>query len=380
LPLCFVENRGQVAPEVAYYVKGRNQTVFFTSQGVIFALRKGETRHAVKLAFVGSKPDVIPAGHDRREAVFSYFLGTDPENWTRGAPSYGRLVYQDLWPGIDLVYVAGRNQIKSTFVARPGADPSRIRIAYHGAERVFVDADGALHAETPAGEVVDEAPVAHQEVQGGRVAVPVRYRLDVERKPRHPTCSFVLGDFDPTKPLVLDPAYLVYCGYVGGPDQDAVVGVAVDGTGTAYLVGATQNDETTFPVRVGPGLKLQGYADIFVAKVNAQGTALLYCGYIGGPGFEEATGIAVDAKGNAYITGSAVQGYPLKNSPIPNPPSGTFVTKVNASGTDLAYSYGFIGGKYSTTGNAIAVDSSGNAYICGETLSDQMSFPVKVGE
>ena len=361
-------------------MKGREKTLFFRRDGITVSLRKGPHTHAIAFDFVGANPDVEPVGRKQQTAVFSYFLGQDPEKWTRGAPSYGELLYRDLWPGIDLACQAGVGRLKFTYVVHPGADPGRIRLKVRGAERVHLDDGGALHAVTPVGELVDERPVAWQEQSCGRADVAVDHVLETGGK--EPMVRFEVGDRDPMRPLFLDPAFLVYCGYIGGEHGEVISGVAVDAGGYLYVAGGTKSDETTFPVKVGPGLKYQGNGDVFVAKAKPDGTGLVYCGYIGSNNsrtWETANGIAVDARGNVYLTGQAGTGYPLKVGPkLNNATFGAFVTKLNASGTDLVYS-GYISGEKGSTSRGIAVDAMGNAYIAGETLSDEKTFPVKVG-
>ncbi|MGH8564743.1 MAG: SBBP repeat-containing protein [Gammaproteobacteria bacterium] len=183
---------------------------------------------------------------------------------------------------------------------------------------------------------------------------------------------------------------LVYAGYIGGDGDDGGRGIAVDKRGNAYVTGAAGSTEASFPVKVGPDLTFSAFDDTFVAKVHASGTALVYAGYIGGDGFDEGFGIAVDKKGNAYVTGetrSTEATFPVKGGPDltfngdagdPGGGGDAFVAKVNASGTALVYA-GYIGGNSDDLGFGIAVDKKGNAYVTGLTSSTEASFPVKGG-
>src|SRR6185369_14480266 len=159
---------------------------------------------------------------------------------------------------------------------------------------------------------------------------------------------------------------LVYCGYIGGSTIDFGTGIAVDSGGNAYVTGTTRSTEASFPVTVGPDLTSNGSNDVFVAKVNAGGTALVYCGYIGGSDSDDAFGIAVDSTGNAYVTGIARSGMGLPVTVAPdltfNGNGDAFVAKVNAGGTALVYC-GYIGGSDGDVGIGIAVDNAGNAYV-----------------
>jgi beta-propeller repeat-containing protein len=235
--------------------------------------------------------------------------------------------------------------------------------------------------------------VAYQEVRGKRVEVTTDYALEPKAEAGSHAYGFKLGGYDRSRPLVLDPAVLVYAGYIGGDDGDGGFGIAVDKKGNAYVTGETLSTEASFPVTVGPDLTFNGgFVDAFVAKVNASGTALVYAGYIGGDNFDFGSGIAVDKKGNAYVTGqtsSAEATFPVTVGPDLTFNSGfdpvaggalrdAFVAKVNASGTALVYA-GYIGGDNFDVGNGIAVDKKGNAYVTGFTDSTEATFPATVG-
>ena len=185
LPLYFIENQGQVHEDVAYYVKGADKTLYFTQKGVTFALtgKEGEKekRWVVKLEFVGAHKNVKPKGEDKQKAVFSYFKGK-PKDWKTGCPTYRKLVYENLWPGIDLVYSGTVNQLKYEFLVKPGADPKQIRLAYRGASDVLVKETGELMVKTPVGGFEDEKPYAYQEMGSKRIEVPITYTLEKENK------------------------------------------------------------------------------------------------------------------------------------------------------------------------------------------------------
>jgi len=426
LPLYFVENQGQMDERVAYYIQGSDKMIYFTPEGVTFALTASLTQTAatagahtaalrpvafrsgretpperqrwvVKLDFVGANPDVRPVGEEQQEAVISYFEG-QPDEWRTGLPTYSRLVYRDLWPGIDLAYYGTVDRLKYEFIVHPGADPGQIRLAYRGATGVAVNAAGQLEVETPIGGFADDSPVAYQEIDGQRVDVPVEYALHpFDPLPVYSRAesddstlyTFQIGPYDRSHPLVLDPVVLVYCGYIGGSGPDEGSGIAVDGAGNVYVVGATWSSEAWgFPVTVGPDLTYNGDydKDAFVAKVQADGTALAYCGYIGGSDYDWGEGIAVDGAGNAYVVGyttsTEAEGFPVTVGPdltYNGDEYDAFVAKVNAAGTALVYA-GYIGGSAWDYSYGIAVDGAGNAYVVGYTESSEAGgFPVTVG-
>src|SRR6266540_3938513 len=177
---------------------------------------------------------------------------------------------------------------------------------------------------------------------------------------------------------------LVYAGYIGGSGEDGGTGIAVDGTGNAYVTGQTVSTEASFPVSVGPDLTYNGANDAFVAKVNASGAALAYAGYIGGSSDDLGAGIAVDVAGNAYVTGrtsSTEATFPVLVGPdltFNGGPTAAFVAKVNAAGAALVYAASIGGGDHDFA-HSIAVDGAGNSYVAGETLAPEATFPVLVG-
>jgi hypothetical protein len=389
MPLVFSANEGQVDARAGYYVAGRDRTVFFRPGGISIALSgrpspekgpreagardKDVRRWTVELEFVGADASVRPAGEDRSRAVLSFFKG-DPENWRTGIPTYSRLAYRNLWPGIDLVYSGGSDRLKYELVVRPGAEPDAIKLRYKGATRVILRGDGRVEVGTPVGSFEDDIPVAYQEKAGRRTAVPAAFVLDGT------TCRFELGEYDPALPLIIDPAILIYAGYIGGAADDRGLAIARDGEGNVYITGATES--VSFPVAVGPDLSFNSVIqapDAFVAKVNAAGTELLYCGYIGGSMADAGTGIAVDGAGNAYVAGwTQSLNFPATVGPGLTYHGGNsqfsegFVAKVDPSGTELVYS-GFIGGTADDEAAGIAVDGSGNAYVTGWTESIDLS-------
>ncbi len=401
LPLYFIENRGQTDARVSYYLQAADKSIYFGAEGVTFVLTapsaalasrppypaRGEaaqqprTRHALTLEFRGAEA-VAPEGLDRSEAIVSYFTGR-PADWHRGLATYRGLSYRELWSGIDLDYRGARSELKYTFQIAPGADPGQIQLAYRGADAVSLTDSGGLTLTTPVGSLHDGAPIAWQDIEGERIPVAARFTLRSEGEDH--VLGFALGDYDRSHPLTLDPAFVVYAGFIGGTGIDYGTGIAVDSSGSAYVVGYTDSGSVGFSLAVGPDLTYNGGAhDAFVAKVKADGTGLLYLGYIGGSGDDRATGIAVDGGGNAYVVGytdSAEASFPAAGGPDLTYNGGTsdaFIAKVNAAGNTLIHA-GYIGGGGEDTGLGIAVDTSGNAYVTGYTTSTETSFPESGG-
>jgi len=374
LPLLFVENRGQLDGAVRFSVPGSGRTLFFARDGITVALEGDGQRWALKLDFVDANPDVILRGDERQQAVFSYFKGNDPAKWKTGCPTYSEIAYENLWPGIDLVYRGEVNRLKHEFVVAPGADPQRIRFGVRGATVVRLAAKGDLVLETPLGSFEDARPIAYQERDGVRTDVAAAFALDGTR------VTFALGAFDPTLPLVLDPETIVYSGFLGGSSWEWGQGIAVDLSGATYVSGNTNSSD--FPIAGGWDPTYNGNGDVLVAKVDAAGTALVYSGFLGGSSFESGHGIAVDLSGAAYVTGfTQSTDFPCVGPLDPTYNGGNydgFIAKLDPTGSTLVYS-GYFGGNTSPVstggewGNGIAVDASGAAYVAGWTES--LDFP-----
>jgi hypothetical protein len=371
----FIENQGQLDQRVSHYLQGRKKTLYFTPGGVTLALTgamptaDAVERWVVKLDFVGGS--ARPVGQAQTETVVSYFLGPR-DRWHTGLPTYAWLVYPDLWPGIDLVYTVQDNQLKYHFSIQPGADPAHIRLAYRGATSVRLSATGQLEVSTPAGSFHDAAPYAYQVINGRHVPVTAAYTLATPTADGSYEYSFQLGAYDPTRPLVLDPAYILYAGFIGGSQRDNGYSVAVDADGYAYVTGETHSI-ADFPAVIGPDLVHNGgpyNGDAFIAKVKSDGTGLVYAGFIGGSGEDYGYGVAVDADGYAYVTGqTASDNFPATPGaydPTYNGGWDAFVAKVEADGTGLVYAT-YIGDVLVPTatesGEDVAVDWDGQAYV-----------------
>jgi Beta-propeller repeat len=403
-PATFVENVGQIPGSAAFYVPGADKQVLLGRNGVTFVLDGRRATPSplrsvslpstsalpavVRLEFVGARADVAPVGEAVTGTAFSYFRG-DAAQWKTGLRSFARVIYPDLWPGIDLVYRGTREGIKYSFVVRPGADPARIRLAYAGADSIAIDDAGGLAVATSGGDFGDAAPASFQGSGESTTSVATAFVLRTRQADRT-EFGFELGAYDASRELVIDPAVNVIVGFLGAGGTDELNAVAVDTSGNIYVAGDTLSTSalSTGGV-VQPALK--GATDAFVAKLSPAG-AVLYVTYLGGSNDDVANGVAADGAGNAYVTGYTHSAdFPTDGTPgdghfsrvhsADNGGSDVFVTKLNANGTALVYS-GFLGGSNDDVGHAIALDSSGAAYVTGETNSTTCTssdFPVTVG-
>jgi hypothetical protein len=399
LPLRFEANRGQTDERVRFVSRGRGYTLFLTSTETVLSLispqspQRPQRRDApvssalsagsavnIRLQLIGANPNAEVVARDELPGKSNYFIGNDPSKWRTNVPNYAKVEYRQVYPGVDLVYYGNGRQLEHDFVVAPGADPRVIRLGIQGADKLEVDAAGDLVLHAGGGAVRLRKPVVYQEVGGVRQEVSGAYvvRPSLQSEIRNPKSAigFEIAAYDPTRPLVIDPV-LVYSTYLGGSGDDYGHGIAVDAAGNAYVIGSTGvfgNFPTVGPLQSTIG----GGRDVFVAKLNAAGSALLYSTYLGGSDWDEGSAIAVDSAGNAYVTGSTVSG----NFPTASPPLEAafsvyrayhaFVAKLNASGSALLYST-YLGGNVADYGNGIAVDSAGNAYVVGETAST--NFP-----
>ncbi|MEG4916046.1 DUF7948 domain-containing protein, partial [Microcoleus sp. B7-D4] len=376
IPLSFIANAGQTDPNVKFQVKGAGHSIFFTPNEISFVAfqppnepgKQATNSSVVRSSLANSNPNPTISGLEQLPGVANFLLGEDSSQWQTNVPTFNGVVYQNVYQGIDRVFKGTEGQLKSEFLVAPFADPSQIKMNYSGVNDIRLRDDGALILETPLGELIDNAPIVYQDINGQRVNVPAAYNLLGNNQ-----VNFSLGYFDPTQPLVIDPV-LAYSTYLGG-SGDGISGngndyanrITVDSTGAAYIIGTTFNNFTTTPgaYQTTPA----GNADFLVTKINPEGTALVYSTYIGGIGNEYGFGIAADSQGNTYLTGQVDPGYPITPGAFqPTAPNYTAgVTKLNAAGNALVYST-FLGTSTSgALGNGIAVDSSGNAYVTGPT-------------
>jgi len=323
----------------------------------------------IKADYVGSNPTPRVVGEGLLEYKCNYFLGNDPAKWRTNVPNYSAVVYEDIYPGIDLKYYGNGKQMEYDFIVSPGTDPSQIMVQYEGAKSLSVDAAGRLVVETDWGEVVEQRPVVYQLSGSNRVSLAGEYVLKGDK-----AFGFELGSgYDRNLPVVIDPV-LEYSTYLGGNHWDYGSGIAVDTSGAAYVTGWT--DSPDFPTE-NPYQTNQGGDDVFVTKLSNSGSSLVYSTYLGGNDRDQGNGIAVDDSGAAYVTGYTYS----TDFPTVNPyqtdqdTSDVFVVKLSSAGNSLIYST-YLGGSGNDYGwGGIAVDSSGAAYVTGYTESTD--FPTE---
>jgi VCBS repeat-containing protein len=327
------------------------------------------------------------SGQDELPGKVNYFIGNDPKKWRANVPTYAKVAYRDVYPGIDLVYYGNQDgELEYDFIVAPGADANAIALDV-GAGLVpaqgrpqgsplRIDRDGDLVISAKGGEIRFHKPEIYQPGEGSSLVtrhsslVQGGFVLSARNR-----IHFAVGPYDHSKPLVIDPE-LVYSTYLGADNgTDRANGIAVDSSGNAYVTGMTVSDN--FPT-VNPFQATNKSPDgtVFVTKFNATGTALVYSTYLGGSGGDAGEAIAVDSAGSAYVTGWTCSSdfptaLPLQASLKGN--CDPFVTKFNPAGAGLVYSTYLGGSSGNDRATGIAVDSSGNAYLTGDAFSSD--FP-----
>ena len=386
LPLAFEANTGQADPEVRFLSRGNGYTLFLTATEAVLSLSRtavskvaGRENNEVaskgtvlRVKLVRANPEPTVVGINELPGKSNYFIGNDPTKWRTNVPNYARVEYRDVYSGVNLVYYGNQRQVEYDFVVAPGADPARIRFSVEGADKVEVDSQGDLVLQVKGGEIRFHKPVVCQETDGARRQIAGGFVLtdgtphSAFHTPHSTEVGFEIAAYDATRPLVIDPT-LAYSTYFGGPGNDSAYAIAVNSSGNVYITGSTFS--ANFPTGRPWQSALYGSSDAFVAKLNVTGSALVYSTYLGGSAADRGLGIAVDASGNAYVTGQTYSSdFPTVNALQRFSAGGgeAFVTKLNASGSALAYST-YFGGSKDDIGTAIAVDVSGAAYVTGGT-------------
>jgi hypothetical protein len=471
LPLSFEPNQGQTDPKVKFLSRAGNQTLWLTADEAVLAVRRrsrpgmfnqkrpaattadlsqiAEAAPAVlRMRFAGGNRMPVIEGEDKQPGIVSYFAGK-PEQWRTNIPTYARVRYRSLYPGIDLVFYGNHRQLEYDLVVSPGADPAQIKLGIAGAESLRLDADGNLVMKTSAGDVVQQKPRIYQRKGSDLVAVAGRYVITGKDE-----IGFRLEHYDRMAAVTIDPV-LRYSSFLsgGGDEDDAGTGIAVDSSNRAVVAGWT--DSSPFPSKEGgqppfvggsaayvikldftgsnviftafianavefatvalaldganniylagttngttfdpagfattPGAfqrNFGGESDAWVAKFDSTGSKLIYSTMLGGSGEDRASSIDVDSAGNAYVTGfTRSKNFPVSSGVFQGECklksdgscASAFVTKLNALGTKALFS-SYLGGHGTQSGQGIAVNPSGDAFVTGQT--DAKDFPTTAG-
>ena len=422
LPLSFEANRGQTDPQVRFLSRGNGYSLFLTDSAAVLSLRKGAPplpqagllkmgirpqsgtamptkTDVVRMELAGTARGVRVEGADKLPGTANYFIGNDPAKWRSAVPTFAKVRYAGVYPGVDLVYYGDESQLEYDFIVAPRADPKPIRLHFAGARKLKLDPNGDLEVLARNGQIAFHKPVVYQEIAGERQPVEGRFSLLAKN-----TVSFTLGNYDREQAVVIDPT-LAYSTYLSGSSSllggSSGYSIAVDAVGDAYIIGTTI--ALDFPVTNGAYQTVNHTSsyngspiplNVFVVKLNSAGDGLVYSTFLGGTGTynntavlgESPSSIFVDYLGYAYVSGVAhssdfptTQGaYQNTNKAVARYQANGFVTKLNPTGTGLVYStyLGGSGSSSATIGDGcaqITVDNSGSAYVVGTASSSD--FP-----
>ncbi|HEY6338145.1 MAG TPA: SBBP repeat-containing protein [Candidatus Sulfotelmatobacter sp.] len=388
LPLSFEANRGQADQNVRFLSRGSGYTFFLTPGEAVLAFSKGGSAKGqtdagpavFHMRLEGASAKARISGVDSLPGTSNYFYGQDPRQWRTAIRTFRKVAYENIYPGINLVYYGNQRQLEYDFVVAPGVDPRVIRLSVSGASKVTVDAEGDLVLRSDDGEVRLLAPKAYQDFKGRRREVAGQWRLAGNQ-----TATFRLAAYDRSRALVIDPV-LLYSSFLGGSQNTSITRIATDSAGNAYVAGYTASGD--FPAAPTPASSSFGGGTssrgAFVAKIDPTGSSLLYTTYLSGSVSEQATGLAVDGSGNVYVTGNTHSpDFPVLGAfqaacalDSTGSCADAFLTKIAPTGNALVYST-YLGGTGEDSATGLAVDSSGNAYVAGVTSS--ADFPATTG-
>jgi hypothetical protein len=371
LPLIFEPNQGQSRADVRFRMHGGKLEGEFQRDGVILTLpAPGNGSSRLRMHLLGSRADTTVSGNDKLQSRTNYLLGNDPAHWLHGLPNYARVRYSGLYPGTDLVFYGNGSMLEHDFEVMPGANPSSIAFDLEGAESVTLTDSGDLRVELPGGAITFERPIAYQTVDGVRRKIDSAFTVDKDRSIR-----FRLGDYDRSRKLVIDPV-LSFATYLSPLAPDANL-IAIDGNGNNYVAGYAS---LGYPVTTGAFTGCTGCTAnevvTFISKLSADGTTLIYSTVLGGNNFAQPTGIGVDANGNVLVSGwTGASNFPTKNGQPIAPPNNAylgFLVSLSPDGSSLNYgtmlgSPPSVSPAATTYATAMTLDSSGNAYVTGET-------------
>ena len=368
IPLSFEKNLGQTDKRVRFLSRGQGYGLFLTDREAVLRLAQPAPA-TVRISLAGQSSTARVEGIDPLPGKTHYLKGSAPDTWHADLPTYGRVRYAGVYPGIDVVYYGNQRQLEYDVVIAPGARPELVQFRFDGIRGMRIDENGELVLKTAAGEIRQAKPSIYQESGGQRVAVEGGYVMRGKNR-----VGFQVGAYDSGKPLVIDPTLLYSSFYGGTGTADQGNAITVDAAGNAYITGQTTSADLF--IRNGVQSRLSGQMDGFVLKLDPKGTTVLYSTYFGGSASDEGHSVAVDAGGNAYVTGfTASADFPVVNGFQGNRGGGqdAYLLKLNSTGSSIVFST-YLGGSGDDRGFGVTVDAGNNAYVTGATGSN--NFPV----
>ncbi|OGR46827.1 MAG: hypothetical protein A2X34_05430 [Elusimicrobia bacterium GWC2_51_8] len=378
IPKYFEVNRGQTDASVKFFTRAAGYNLYLTASEAVTVLPRAvadKTRIpvVVRMKLKGANANPTVRGLDILPGHTNYFLGNDRSKWQTGVKQYAKVKFGQVYPGIDMVYRFNKGQVEYDFIVAPGANPGRILIGFEGNKGLRLDPQGNLVLSVEGGEMTYKAPELYQTLGAKRVSVKGRFVLASNKNVR-----FEVENYVKSRELVIDPT-LAYSSFLGGTVDDEAYAVIVDASNNAYITGSVLSDpfpgaaatyDTSKDIAVG--------SDIFVTKITAAG-AMGWSTYYGGAGIDIGKAIGIDGTGNVYVTGSTTDGVTFPQSAFFGTRAGTdaFLISLNNTGTARNYGIVFGGAGGEESGNGLAVNAAGQAYVTGNTNS--ASFPFTAG-
>ena len=379
LPVAFAPNRGQAAPGSDFVADSGGEHVALSATGATTSAGG----HAVAMQLKGARADAALTESGALPGRMNYLIGADPSRWRTDVPTYSSVGYRNVYPGIDIAYDGAHGQVEYDFTIAPGADPAQVALTFSGVTAIATNRAGDLVLDTTAGVVVHHRPRIFQHIGDGARAIQGGFVLRGGG-----VVGFGVGAYDRSLPLIIDQT-IAYSSYLGGSgNEEGGYDIAADAAGNAYVAGGTANPgagggSVDFPTTAGAfqttpgGGATDANGDSYVTKLAPDGKTLLWSTYIGGSGFDDSGGIAVDRAGHVFVRG-------VTNSPDFPTTSGAFqtqqagpsfnvwVAELAADGSRLIYST-YLGGHGFNSGTGLAIDVSGAAYVTG--LTGAPDFP-----
>lgn len=361
----FEPNRGQADPAAVFLARTPGYTILLGRDAAVscYLPSAGGSVAPVRMELIGGRPAIEIEGRQPLPSVTRYYAGHAREH--AAVPHYRGLRARDVYRGIDMLWRTRGSGLEYDFLVKPGADSGRIQLRFRGARRIWIDRRGALIVRTRNGKLRHRRPRAWQVLEGRRVIVGARFRLDRD------IAGFELGRYDRSRTLWIDPV-LSYSTYLGGDGYDAAYAVAAGSDGRSYVTGVTTS------VRFSSGTGERPDRDAFVTKFNGDGS-VAYTTILSSSSDDYGYAIAVDPAGSAYVAGStAGADFPATPGAWQSVSGGNedaFAARLDPDGNLVYASY--IGGTEDDSANGIALDPNGNAYVAGYTASS--GFPTTVG-
>ncbi len=396
----FVENHGQWSDEVRFVAMMGGMNVWITDNGITYdfyqisGLRNNDDSdikqadqapvrrkgHVVKMSFGNHNVAKLikkTRGLSKTQGRYNYLKGSRSD-WVPDVPLFEEVMMEEVSTGISARLYYDNGSFRYDLIAKPGTDLNTLNMSFMGADRVDITSNGDLTMQTSLGPVTQGELFAYQIEDGKKQRVKCNFSITPDGE-----VTFNVGSYNPNKELIIDP--LVFSTFIGGAGDDTAYDIKIDNDGNTYITGRTIDAATDYPATTGAYDEIHnGSDDVFVTKLSADGSSLIYSTFIGGSSDDVAYKIALNDAGNAFITGytqDAATDYPTTAGTYDETHNGdddVFVTKLSADGSSLVYST-LIGGSGTDQGFGIDTDANGNAYISGITYDAATDYPTTAG-